>query len=90
MRNDLQIAVHEHVERVSDDAFGGILDWHHAVIGAVFGDLGVGLVIAVSRDDGTVLWSYDAKSAVRSSPAIVGGVVLVGDAAGDLFAFKPS
>jgi outer membrane protein assembly factor BamB len=58
--------------------------------GAVFGDLGVGLVIAVSREDGTVLWSYDAKSAVRSSPAIVGSVVLVGDAAGDLFAFKPS
>jgi outer membrane protein assembly factor BamB len=58
--------------------------------GAVFGDLGAGFIIALSRDDGTVLWSYDAQSAVRSSPAIVGSLVLVGDAAGDLFAFRPS
>jgi polyvinyl alcohol dehydrogenase (cytochrome) len=57
--------------------------------GAVFGDLGAGFIIALSRDDGTVLWSYDAQSAVRSSPAIAGTLVLVGDAAGDLFAFRP-
>ena len=58
--------------------------------GAVFGDLGAGFIIALSRDDGTVLWSYDAQSAVRSSPAIAGSLVLVGDAAGDLFVFSPS
>src|SRR6266404_3771456 len=40
LRNNLQITVHEHVERVGDDALGGILDRHHAVIGAVFRDLG--------------------------------------------------
>ncbi|MGH7761041.1 MAG: PQQ-binding-like beta-propeller repeat protein [Candidatus Dormibacteraceae bacterium] len=57
--------------------------------GAVFGDLGAGFIIALSRDDGTVLWSYDARSAVRSSPAIAGSMVMVGDAAGDLFVFKP-
>jgi outer membrane protein assembly factor BamB len=57
--------------------------------GAVFGDLGAGLILAVSRDAGTVLWSYDAQSAVRSSPAIAGSLVAVGDAAGDLFAFEP-
>jgi outer membrane protein assembly factor BamB len=58
--------------------------------GAVFGDFNVGLVIAMSRDEGKVLWSYDAQSAVRSSPAIAGNMVLVGDVAGDLFAFDPS
>jgi outer membrane protein assembly factor BamB len=57
--------------------------------GAVFGDLGAGFILAVSRDAGTVLWSYDAQSAVRSSPAIAGSLVVVGDAAGDLFAFEP-
>ena len=40
LRNDLQIAVHEHVERVRDDAFRGIFHGHDAVIRAVFGDLG--------------------------------------------------
>jgi len=40
LRNDLQIAVHEHVERVRDDAFRGIFHRHHAVIRAVLGDLG--------------------------------------------------
>lgn len=58
--------------------------------GAVFGALDAGLIIALSPDDGTVLWSYDAQSAVRSSPAIAGSLVLVGDVAGDLFAFRPS
>jgi outer membrane protein assembly factor BamB len=58
--------------------------------GAVFGDLGTGLILAVSRKDGKVLWSYDAHSSVRSSPVIAGSRVLVGDAAGDLFAFEPS
>jgi hypothetical protein len=40
LRNDFQIAVHEHVERVRDDAFGGIFHGHDAVIRAVLGDLG--------------------------------------------------
>jgi outer membrane protein assembly factor BamB len=58
--------------------------------GAVFGDLSVGLIIALSPKDGNVLWSYDARSAVRSSPAIAGNLVVVGDVAGDLFAFRPA
>jgi len=58
--------------------------------GAVFGDLGVGLIIALSPKHGDVLWSYDAQSAVRSTPAIAGNLVVVGDFAGDLFAFEPS
>ena len=58
--------------------------------GAVFGDLGAGLIIALSSKNGDVLWSYDAQSAVRSSPAIAGSLVVVGDFAGDLFAFEPS
>jgi outer membrane protein assembly factor BamB len=57
--------------------------------GAVFGDLGVGLILALLRSDGSVVWSYDAHASVRSSLAIVGTLVLVGDAAGDLFAFRP-
>ena len=40
LRHDLQIAVHEHIERVRDDAFGGIFHRHHAVIRALFADLG--------------------------------------------------
>ncbi len=40
LRNDFQIAFHEHVERVRDDAFGGIFHGHDAVIGGLFGDLG--------------------------------------------------
>jgi hypothetical protein len=40
LRNDFQIAVHEHVERVGDDAFGGIFHGHDAVISAFFADLG--------------------------------------------------
>jgi outer membrane protein assembly factor BamB len=58
--------------------------------GAVFGDLNAGLILALSRDDGKVLWSYDARSSVRSSPAIAGSLVVVGDAAGALFAFDPT
>jgi len=58
--------------------------------GAVFGNLGAGLILALSRDKGKVLWSYDAHSSVRSSPVIAGSRVLVGDAAGDLLAFQPS
>jgi outer membrane protein assembly factor BamB len=57
--------------------------------GAVFGDVNIGLILGLSRDDGKVLWSYDARSAVRSSPAIAGSLVVVGDAAGDLLAFDP-
>jgi outer membrane protein assembly factor BamB len=57
--------------------------------GAVFGDVNVGLILALSRADGKVLWSYDARSAVRSSPVIAGSLVVVGDAAGDLLAFDP-
>ncbi len=40
LRDDLQVAVHEHVERVRHDAFGRVLDRHHAVVRAVLADLG--------------------------------------------------
>ena len=39
LRNDLQVAIDEHVERVRDDAFRGVLDGHHAVVRPVFADL---------------------------------------------------
>ena len=35
-----KLAVHEHIERVRDDAFGGILDRHDAVICAIFAHFG--------------------------------------------------
>jgi outer membrane protein assembly factor BamB len=57
--------------------------------GAVFGDLSRGSVVAVSATDGHVLWSFDAHSAVRGGPAVAGTLVAVGDAAGDLMAFRP-
>jgi outer membrane protein assembly factor BamB len=58
--------------------------------GAVFGDVHVGLIVAMSSLGGRVPWTYDAHSAVYSSPAIAGTVVAVGDSNGDLFAFRPS
>ena len=38
LRDDFQVTVHEHVERVGDDAFGGIFDGNNAVIRAIFAD----------------------------------------------------
>jgi outer membrane protein assembly factor BamB len=58
--------------------------------GAVFGDVHVGSIVAMSSIDGRVLWTYDAHSAVYSSPVIAGTLVLVGDSNGDVFAFRPS
>ena len=57
--------------------------------GAVFGDLDTGSVVALSTRDGHRLWSYDTHSSVRSGPALAGDVVVVGDYAGDLMAFRP-
>jgi outer membrane protein assembly factor BamB len=58
--------------------------------GAVFGDVKAGSIVALSSSDGQVLWMYDTHSAVRSSPAIAGRLVVVGDANGDVFAFRPA
>jgi len=58
--------------------------------GAVFGDLKSGSLIVLSTTDGRVLWSIDMHSAVRSGPALAGDLVVVGDNAGDLIAFRPS
>jgi outer membrane protein assembly factor BamB len=58
--------------------------------GAVFGDVHVGSIVALSSLGGGVLWTYDAHSSVFSSPAIAGTMVVVGDSNGDLFAFRPS
>ncbi len=38
--DDFEVAVHEHVQRVGDDAFGGVFDGDDSVIGAVFADFG--------------------------------------------------
>jgi len=45
--------------------------------------------LAVSASDGHVLWSRDVHSAVRSGPAIAGDLVVVGDNAGEVMAFRP-
>jgi outer membrane protein assembly factor BamB len=58
--------------------------------GAVFGDVHVGSIVALSSLDGGVLWTYDVHSAVFSAPAIAGTMVVIGDSNGDLFAFRPS
>lgn len=57
--------------------------------GAVLGDVKAGSLVALSTTDGHVLFTYDTHSAVRSGPAIAGRLVVAGDAAGDLFAFRP-
>jgi polyvinyl alcohol dehydrogenase (cytochrome) len=57
--------------------------------GAVFGDLESGSLLAVSTGDGQVLWSFDTHSAVRGGPALAGDLVVVGDYAGDVVAFRP-
>ena len=40
LRDDLQVTVHKHVERVCDHALGGVLDRHHAVVCVLSADLG--------------------------------------------------
>jgi outer membrane protein assembly factor BamB len=57
--------------------------------GAVLENVKAGSVVVLSTADGSVLFSYDTHSAVRSGPAVAGKFVVVGDAAGDLFAFRP-
>ena len=57
--------------------------------GAVLEDVKAGSIIALSTADGSVLFAFDTRSAVRGGPAIGGSLVVVGDAAGDLFAFRP-
>jgi len=58
--------------------------------GAVFGDLNAGLLMALSTAGGKELWRYDARSAVRSGPAIAGDMVFAGDHAGDVIALSVS
>ncbi|HEX6487432.1 MAG TPA: PQQ-binding-like beta-propeller repeat protein [Candidatus Dormibacteraeota bacterium] len=55
--------------------------------GAVFGDRSAGELLAIRTSDGSIVWRSDAGSAVNSSPAIAGDMVLVGDYAGKLLAF---
>ena len=58
--------------------------------GNVFGDVNAGYVIALATADGREVWSYDAHSAVRSGPALAGNLLVAGDYAGDLLAFRVS
>jgi outer membrane protein assembly factor BamB len=58
--------------------------------GDVFGDPNAGGMVALSSQDGTVLWTRDLQSAVFSGPAISGDMVLVGDSRGDVIAFRPA
>jgi outer membrane protein assembly factor BamB len=58
--------------------------------GDVFGDPNEGGIVALSSQDGTVLWTRDLHSAVFSGPAISGQTVLVGDSRGDLIAYRPA
>ena len=57
--------------------------------GDVFGDPHVGMLVALSTRDGSVVWSFDMKSSVFSSPAIAGELVVVGDTQGAITAFAP-
>jgi outer membrane protein assembly factor BamB len=59
-------------------------------IGAVFGDVSRGSIEALSASDGSILWSYDTHSAVRSGPALAGDLLVVGDYAGDVMEFRPN
>lgn len=38
--DDFEVAVHEHVECIGDDAFGGVFDRDDSVVGAAFADFG--------------------------------------------------
>jgi outer membrane protein assembly factor BamB len=58
--------------------------------GAVFGDLNPGSLVALSTADGRLVWSFATRSAVRSGPALAGDMVVVGDYAGDVLAFRPN
>jgi outer membrane protein assembly factor BamB len=58
------------------------------VTNALFSTCTNGLVQAF-RPSGEVVWQYSAGSAVTGGPAIADGTLLVGDAAGELWAFTP-
>jgi polyvinyl alcohol dehydrogenase (cytochrome) len=57
--------------------------------GSVFGDVSLGSLEALSVIDASVLWSYETHSAVRSGPALAGDLVVAGDYAGQVMAFRP-
>lgn len=57
--------------------------------GNVFGETTAGAVFALDTADGHTLWTFEVHAAVRSGPIIAGNLVVVGDVAGDVFAFRP-
>lgn len=59
-------------------------------MGNVFGDVAHGSLTVLSTAGGQRLWSFDAHSAVRSSPAVIGDTVVAGDVAGDVLVFTPA
>ena len=40
LSDDFEVAIHEHVQRVGDNAFGGVFDGDDSVVGAAFADFG--------------------------------------------------
>src|SRR6266567_5523501 len=40
LRDDFQVAIHQHVEGMRHDAFGGVFNRHDAIVGAVLADFG--------------------------------------------------
>ena len=40
LSDDFEVAVHEHIQRVGDNAFGGVFDGDDSVVGAAFADFG--------------------------------------------------
>jgi outer membrane protein assembly factor BamB len=56
----------------------------HVVVGS-----GDGRLYVLALGDGAEVWSYDAGQPIRSSPAVVGGMVIAGTDGGTLFALGP-
>ncbi|MFW5868019.1 MAG: PQQ-binding-like beta-propeller repeat protein [Armatimonadota bacterium] len=66
---------------------GGSVDGSPAVVdGKVFVGNSLGVIHAVSAEDGAVLWRFEAGGALVSSPAVVDGIVIVGSADGFIYA----
>jgi outer membrane protein assembly factor BamB len=57
--------------------------------GAVLEDTKAGSLVVLSTTDGRALFTFDTHAAVRSGPAIAGRLIVVGDVAGALLAFRP-
>jgi len=77
----MDMASGDELWRIRGDGFFSPPRYAH---GAVFAGNGDGLVYALDAADGRVLWLSEVGAWLLTRPAVVGGMVMIGDAAGYL------